>query len=55
MLLLVTLAVGASIVVARSILLARLDERLDRELAQEVSKSGPSPPITGARRTSRCC
>jgi two-component system OmpR family sensor kinase len=38
MLVLVALAVGASIVVARSILIARLDERLDRELAQEVSK-----------------
>lgn len=37
-LILVALAVGASIVVARSILIARLDERLDRELAQEVSK-----------------
>jgi signal transduction histidine kinase len=38
MLLLVALAVGASIMVARSILIARLDERLDRELAQEVEK-----------------
>ena len=38
MLLLVALAMGASIVVARSILIAQLDERLDRELAQEVSK-----------------
>jgi signal transduction histidine kinase len=38
MLLLVALAVGVSIVVAQSILVARLDERLDRELAQEVSK-----------------
>jgi two-component system OmpR family sensor kinase len=38
MLVLVALAVGASIVVARSILIARLDERLDRELAQEVYK-----------------
>ena len=38
MLVLVALAVGASIVVARSVLIARLDERLDRELAQEVSK-----------------
>jgi signal transduction histidine kinase len=38
MLVLVALAVGASVVVARSVLIARLDERLDRELAQEVSK-----------------
>jgi signal transduction histidine kinase len=38
MLVLVALAVGASIVVARSLLIAQLDERLDRELAQEVSK-----------------
>jgi signal transduction histidine kinase len=38
MLVLVALAVGASIAVARSLLIAQLDERLDRELAQEVSK-----------------
>jgi signal transduction histidine kinase len=38
MLMLVALAVGASIAVARSLLIAQLDERLDRELAQEVSK-----------------
>jgi signal transduction histidine kinase len=38
MLVLVALALGASIAVARSLLIAQLDERLDRELAQEVSK-----------------
>lgn len=38
MLLLVALAVGISIFFARSILISRLDERLDRELAQEVTK-----------------
>jgi signal transduction histidine kinase len=38
MLVLVALAVGASIAVARSLLIAQLDERLDRELAQEVLK-----------------
>jgi hypothetical protein len=38
MLVLVALAVGTSIVVARSVLIERLDERLDRELAQEVGK-----------------
>ncbi len=38
MLVLVALAVGASIAVARSLLIAQSDERLDRELAQEVSK-----------------
>jgi signal transduction histidine kinase len=38
MLLLVALAVGAAIVVARSALIAQLDERLDGELAQEVAK-----------------
>jgi signal transduction histidine kinase len=38
MLMLVTLAVGLSIVVGRSLLVAQLDDRLDRELAQEVSK-----------------
>lgn len=38
MLLLVALAVGASIVIGRSVLIAQLDERLNRELAQEVSK-----------------
>ena len=38
MLMLVALAVGLSIVVGRSLLIAQLDDRLDRELAQEVSK-----------------
>lgn len=38
MLLLVALAVGSAIVVARSALIAQLDKRLDRELAQEVTK-----------------
>lgn len=38
MLMLVILAVGLSIVVGRSLLIAQLDDRLDRELAQEVSK-----------------
>jgi two-component system, OmpR family, sensor kinase len=38
MLMLVTLAMGLSIVVGRSLLIAQLDDRLDRELAQEVSK-----------------
>jgi signal transduction histidine kinase len=38
MLLLVALAVGAAVIVARSALIAELDERLDAELVQEVSK-----------------